>query len=618
MNLSSNFNLAIGLLLLVGEETGNADEGTCIRNTDEVIIHVATHNYGYIDRFNDLVQDLVLKALISPNLGEMINRQLKIATRDVCSIRELQRPTSSGHQRPTPRWVGRIPRQAFLGGVIATLGLLEIGRTLEHLVLGIGYGDRFENYVHKIRRTENTLNLRMSKLEDRIRRLEEVTEAELVVEEIQSILQVEEEEWDDIRNLDQDLRGNAILRDGFELVEKIYEKRNLTKGVAGDTGLRKLKIDKRLRTMSVEVRTHNVCKWAWLKVTSITAIPSKECHRKVGTLGKQNLTLAETTMGSCMVLGRWESAVKLGDGSVYVPTNAWERKKMDCEEALKNEDVYFKEIKGDLYVGSRTEFRTTSRCGDSKQFLTNKVANISVIPKPTCRGWVSINGLNGKRDEWAATRTKVSSGRPGLSGALVTTESWLFNAFDEELDQEEVAEEEDEEQLGQESEWDWNVEKTAVGSSTSLVAVVTLTVLGIWIWRRRAGEESRRRSDTYVGYNHDHDNNSSIVKIDFSGKDLQRGSNLGGSWTSGAGGENERRERKKKNEEPEKKNEEALGMSLGHELNNIAELTNGILQAGEGMSAMIYNLEQMAGSLEKRNENGEPEEKEGSWPSTDV
>ena len=98
MNLSSNFNLAIGLLLLVGEETGNADEGTCIRNTDEVIIHVATHNYGYIDRFNDLVQDLVLKALISPNLGEMINRQLKIATRDVCSIRELRMPTPRHHQ----------------------------------------------------------------------------------------------------------------------------------------------------------------------------------------------------------------------------------------------------------------------------------------------------------------------------------------------------------------------------------------------------------------------------------------------------------------------------------------------------------------------------------------
>ena len=59
-------------------------------------------------------------------------------------------------------------------------------------------------------------------------------------------------------------------------------------------------------------------------------------------------------------------------------------------------------------------------------------------------------------------------------------------------------------------------------------------------------------------------------------------------------------------------------MSLGHELNNIAELTNGILQAGEGMSAMISSLEQMAGSLEKRNEKEESDEKEGSWPSTDV
>ena len=49
--------------------------------------------------------------------------------------------------------------------MIATLGLLEIGKTIEHLALGNGYGDRFEHHLKKIRRTEQSFNLRMIKLE---------------------------------------------------------------------------------------------------------------------------------------------------------------------------------------------------------------------------------------------------------------------------------------------------------------------------------------------------------------------------------------------------------------------------------------------------------------------
>ena len=74
----------------------------------------------------------------------------------------------------------------------------------------------------------------------------------------------------------------------------------------------------------MEIRPHSNCKYAWLKVTSITAIPSKDCNKKVGVMGKQNLTLAETVQGSCLVMGSWDTAVKLGDGSFFVgPTNGW-------------------------------------------------------------------------------------------------------------------------------------------------------------------------------------------------------------------------------------------------------------------------------------------------------
>ena len=49
--------------------------------------------------------------------------------------------------------------------MIATLGLLEIGKTIEHLALGNGYEDRFEHYLKNIRRTEQSFNLCLIKLE---------------------------------------------------------------------------------------------------------------------------------------------------------------------------------------------------------------------------------------------------------------------------------------------------------------------------------------------------------------------------------------------------------------------------------------------------------------------
>ena len=54
--------------------------------------------------------------------------------------------------------------------------------------------------------------------------------------------------------------------------------------------------------------------------------------------------------------------------------------------------------------------------------------------------------MNGKWDEWAATRTRVSAGKPGISGGLVQTDSWLYDAYKTEVDEEDSEEDEEQEE----------------------------------------------------------------------------------------------------------------------------------------------------------------------------
>ena len=95
----------------------------------------------------------------------------------------------------------------------------------------------------------------------------------------------------------------------------------------------------------------------------------------------------------------------------------------------------------------------------------------------------------------------------------------------------------------------------------------------VLVWRRQQ-KEDRRKEITYVHYNRE---DSGDVKIN--------------DAKTTDGGEEEEDE----GEEMARVGEEAL---LSRELNSISRLTEGILQAGEGMTMMLNHIERMAEDLE--------------------
>ena len=149
------------LLLLCAEKPGKADE--CIRHMEELVVHGHRHNLGYITKLNEVLQDMVTKDLLPPHLGKVLNKQLRRASRGACSVRRLSTPPPVPF-RPTPAWVGRMPRKkrqalAFLAGV----GLLEIGMTLKDWLEGEG-----NEGLNQIRRTERKLEEKLRALKDKV------------------------------------------------------------------------------------------------------------------------------------------------------------------------------------------------------------------------------------------------------------------------------------------------------------------------------------------------------------------------------------------------------------------------------------------------------------------
>ena len=58
-------------------------------------------------------------------------------------------------------------------------------------------------------------------------------------------------------------------------------------------------------------------------------------------------------------IGLFHGVLEVDDGSVVIPTNAWQLKGATCEEAFKNNpQLNFQVIEGEVFMGSRGSFET--------------------------------------------------------------------------------------------------------------------------------------------------------------------------------------------------------------------------------------------------------------------
>ena len=162
----------------------------------------------------------------------------------------------------------------------------------------------------------------------------------------------------------------------------------------------------------------------------------------------------------------------------------------------------------------------------------------------------------------------MSAGKPGVRGVLVYDNSWIFDAYREveTEEEEEVGEEEEQEDEYQDWDWTWE-EKTSVGTGTSSV-VVGVLVAGVLVWRTR-GRRKKIEETTYVNYRD--------VKIN----DV---------------------ENEEEDEGERELKEEAI---ISKELGNISRLTEGIMQAGEGMNLMLHHINKMHEDLEVKETGSE-------------
>ena len=495
-NWRGRWSWTVCLLLLCVEEPGRAN--VCIRHIEELVVVGHRHNLGYITKLNEVLQEMVTRDLLPPHLGKVLNKQLRRASRGACSVRRLITPATV----PTPAWVGRMPRStkkekrqamAFLAGV----GLLELGMTLKDWLVGEGNEE-----LNQIRRTERRLEDKLRVLKEKIQKLGALQAAALVAQEIEALIAIESEEWEDILTLEQDLLGNGLLNEGFSTAIGIYRKLNFTsQKTRTDEGLEKVGIDKRLRRTTVKLRSHSVCKWAVLSVTSIAAIPTAVCYDLVGvrsTAYGDNLTLVSSGGNNCVVLGDKKTGIELEDGSEVIPTNAWLLEGENCKDAFNNNpQLDFQILEGELYFGT-TGHMDLYRSASCNTSIDKTVKNTTVIPRLNTGGCVLTDNM-GKKQQWVARAVGVSAGTDIDIDTVVEMyeDNWLYEGFKETTmisGEEEAAEEED---IGGE---EWILERddwVKLGSGTIALTAIIMVALIIRLCRRRS---SPKEEETYVAY----------------------------------------------------------------------------------------------------------------------
>ena len=264
-------------------------------------------------------------------------------------------------------------------------------------------------------------------------------------------IRTEEHTKEDILALEQDLLGNGLLREGFSTAIGIYRKLNFTSQKARtDEGLEKVGIDKRLRRTTVKLRSHSVCNWAVLSVTSIAAIPTAVCYDFVGvrsTAYGDNLTLVSSGGNNCVVLGDKKTGIELEDGSEVIPTNAWLLEGENCKDAFHNNpQLDFQILEGELYFGT-TGHMDLYRSASCNTSLDKTVKNTTVIPRLNTGGCVLTDNM-GKKQQWVARAVGVRAGTDIDIDTVVEMyeDNWLYEGFKETTmisGEEEAAEEED-------------------------------------------------------------------------------------------------------------------------------------------------------------------------------
>ena len=337
----------------------------------------------------------------------MAEELLQISSHGLCHVKRL----TTGSRRK---------RQAF--AFASFIGGLIFGPLLERLFDKRDDGGKLSKYLDKVKHTEVTTRHRLDLLENRIRRLERVSDAESSILSLLGLSAIERATWSDLRSPDSSTNHMTSSLLTFALL--YYKKHNFLKDRKNSTITQPFSLPKPTWRISVRTARDQSCAKAMVMTDAVALLPSKECEEVVSA--EVDKTITKTSGGGCRILGPIANSVELDDNSLFIMTNSYSKSHGVCG---REEDIKFITLNGSLLMNVESGSATVS-CGKSNSgasLFKTQITRPSTVGVPYgCSGFISNSDRGARVFDYFQQEVKILNGRGSDLEAGANLQSGLY------------------------------------------------------------------------------------------------------------------------------------------------------------------------------------------------
>ena len=372
------------LLLLLPAFKAAPEKKNCIRHLKRIYIYKNTKTYGYINAYNNLIEDLEAQHLVEKHTRDLIRENLLEASHGLCEIpfNNTRQDTSLPQNN-----IKREKRQ--IGFILGAVGSLIFGPLLANLLNPRGPSSDYTAYMKRLSDTSIKNQHIIQNLKYRITQLEDKEAAEEALIRILATTSLEAVEYRQM--LELQTTNNRMLSTIMRTPLRMYQQMGTTSTTRGPKNINAdFPIPRELFKIRIQTNQHKDCDKATIEILAVVAIPSSECEYLIES--NKNFTLTGTNDGSCRLMGPITQSTTLSDGSSFINTNHLTKKhncnKKDFEFHFSNATIMAHPIFGGSAVADCNGVQRATLDTNNKYAISLECAGfISNKKRPMDTDW---------------------------------------------------------------------------------------------------------------------------------------------------------------------------------------------------------------------------------------
>ena len=328
-----------------------------MRTPSEYHLRRELRSLAYLQHWGETVKKMEESGDMSPATARRVFKLLRVVARGLCEPEPVKKRREEGG-----RGRKRRRRQALVAAFsLGAAGGLVITHTISELLFGRSGGEEFLKYKSLSEKREAALRNDIGRLAEKIKELQRLEAATLIIAQIQLMADEHQEEWLELNKNTVKTRGDVVLKRLLKPTIDEYKKKNLLNVTSGPFDLDgPFQLDPAVYKVEVQGLERARCSEARLGLNLISAVPSSKCYRILNETTEY--TLLDNEGGGCLIAPPRNATTTLIDGSLFSTAAVWDSKKKTCSSTyLDNYNIGFSN--GLVLLGGKENTNGSYFCG---------------------------------------------------------------------------------------------------------------------------------------------------------------------------------------------------------------------------------------------------------------